>query len=152
MVLNGAARDWRTDMDVTQQLEQDHRKVEELFAQYADGQEQSVLERICDELEVHTTLEEELVYPRLAQLDRPMEEHAHSEHAEAKDLIAQIRAGDPDAATLANQLQQAVKQHVSEEEAQAFPLLRERFADELVPMGEQLAHRKRELRSMGGAA
>ena len=41
-----------------------------LFANYESGQSEDVLAQICNELEIHTTLEEELVYPRLAQLDR----------------------------------------------------------------------------------
>ena len=99
-------------MDVTELLEQDHRKVESLFANYESGQSEDVLAQICNELEIHTTLEEELVYPRLAQLDRDLEQHAESEHEEAKLLIDQIRAGDPDVSTLARQLQMAVEAHV----------------------------------------
>jgi len=132
-------------MDVTQLLEQDHRKVEGLFAQYDEHHDEAVLAQICDELEIHSTIEEELVYPRLAELDRELERQAVEEHAEAKDLIAQIRAGDPDTATLATQLQHAIQVHVHEEESQTFPLLRERLGGELDRLGEQAAQRKQQL-------
>ena len=133
-------------MDVTQLLEQDHREVEQLFSQYQDDEDQATLERICQELEIHTTVEEEVVYPRLAELDRAMEEHAEEEHSEATELIAQIRAGDPDSVLLAKQLQRAIQQHVSEEESQAFPLMREQLATEqLDAMGDRVAQRKHEL-------
>jgi hemerythrin superfamily protein len=132
-------------MDVTQLLEQDHRKVEGLFARYDQDQDPGTLAQICQELEIHTAVEEEIVYPRLAELDRPMEEHAVEEHAEAKELIAQIRVGDPDTPTLARQLKQAIQEHVSEEESQAFPLLRERLADELETMGDEANQRKEQL-------
>jgi hemerythrin superfamily protein len=132
-------------MDVTQLLEQDHRKVESMFAQYETDQSDDVLTQICDELEVHTTLEEELVYPRLAELDRDLEQHAEAEHDEAKLLIDQIRAGDPDVSTLARQLQMAVEAHVREEEGRAFPLLRERMASELQTIGDEVARRKEQL-------
>ena len=105
-------------MDVTELLEQDHRKVESCSP---SGQSEDVLAQICNELEIHTTLEEELVYPRLAQLDRDLEQHAESEHEEAKLLIDQIRAGDPDVSTLARQLQMAVEAHVREEEGGPSP-------------------------------
>lgn len=132
-------------MDVTQLLEQDHRQVENLFSSFDSSQDDATLRQICQELDIHTTLEEEIVYPRLAELDREMEAHAEQEHAEAKDLIAQIRAGDPDAATLARQLQQAIEDHVKEEESQAFPLMREQMAGELEELGLRLAERKQEL-------
>jgi hemerythrin superfamily protein len=132
-------------MDVTQLLEQDHRKVEELFTTYDEGQDEGVLATICDELEVHTAIEEELVYPRLAQLDSELEQHAEQEHAEAKQLIAQIRAKDPDAAVLAKQLEQAVQEHIREEEGTAFPLLRDKIGGELGQLGEQAARRKQQL-------
>jgi hemerythrin superfamily protein len=132
-------------MDVTQLLEQDHRNVEGLFSTYERTQDDATLQQICRELEIHSTLEEEIVYPRLAELDREMEEHAEQEHAEAKELIAQIRAGDPDSANLGHQLQQAIQEHVREEESQAFPLMRERMADELDELGRRLAERKQEL-------
>jgi len=137
-------------MDVTQLLEQDHRKVEGMFADYDRDHDAGVLAQICQELEIHTTVEEEIVYPRLAELDRAMEEHAEEEHAEAKELIAQIRAGDPDAQTLARQLQQAIQEHVGEEESEAFPLMRERLAGELETMGDQARQRKEQLMVRSG--
>jgi hemerythrin superfamily protein len=133
-------------MDVTQLLEQDHRAVEKLFGQYDESGDQSTLVRICQELKVHTVVEEEIVYPRLAQLDRQMEEHAAEEHAEAKELIAQIEAGDPDASKLARQLEKAIQDHVQEEESEAFPLMRDRIpADDLSRMGDEASQRKQEL-------
>src|SRR5262245_1189171 len=132
-------------MDVTKLLEQDHRKVESLFAQYETDQSADVLTQICDELEVHTTLEEELVYPRLAELDRDLEHHAQAEHDQAKLLIDQIRVGDPDVSTLARQLQMAIEAHVREEEGRAFPLLREQMGSELQTIGDEVARRKEQL-------
>ena len=84
----------------------------------------------------------------MAELDRDLEQHAEEEHAEAKDLIAQIRANDPDSLTLVKQLQQAIKEHVSDEESHAFPLLRERLGGDLERMGVQAQQRKQQL--MGG--
>jgi len=135
-------------MDVTQLLEQDHRTVEGLFADYDERHDADTLEQICAELEVHTTVEEEIVYPRLAELDQELARHAEEEHAEAKDLIAQIRTGDPDTPLLAQQLQKAIQQHVHEEESQTFPLLRERVGGQLDQMGQLAQQRKQQLTSV----
>jgi hemerythrin superfamily protein len=137
-------------MDVTRLLEQDHRKVEGLFAEYDADRGPDTLVQICQELEIHTAVEEEIVYPRLAQLDRAMEEHAEKEHAEAKELITKIRAGDADTPKLAKKLERAIQEHVSEEESQAFPLMRERMGDELDTMGDRVKQRKEQLMARAG--
>jgi hemerythrin superfamily protein len=134
-------------MDVTMLLEQDHRTVERLFAQYQSSQNDATAEQICQELEVHTTLEEEVVYPRLAEIDPQLEQHAEDEHAKAKELISQIRSGSGDVAGVVSQLQSAVQEHVQEEETKAFPALREQLGGELEDLGKQLEQRKQELTS-----
>ncbi len=134
-------------MDVTRLLEQDHQNVALLFDEYEQSRDVAVLEQVCDELTVHTMVEEELVYPRLEALDRDLEEHAEDEHASAKELIAQIRAGDPDTHTLAGQLRTAVEHHVSEEETKAFPLMRESMGGELESLGSEVERRKQELQN-----
>jgi hemerythrin-like domain-containing protein len=90
-------------------------------------------------------VEEEVVYPRLAALDAGLERHARTEHEQARELMSQIRAGDPDTTTLARQLQQAVQQHVEEEEATVFPLMERELGAELATMGELVQTRKQEL-------
>jgi hypothetical protein len=94
-----------------------------------------------------TTVEEEVVYPRLAEIDSQLEQHAEDEHAKAKELISQIRSGSGDIAGVVSQLQSAVQEHVQEEETKAFPALREQLGGELEDLGKQLAQRKQELTS-----
>jgi hemerythrin superfamily protein len=131
--------------DVTELLMQDHRTVEDLFSEYEQDEDANVLDQICRALEVHTTVEEEVVYPRLAALDAELEREAQKEHAQAKDLIAQIRAGDPDAAALAHQLKQAVEHHVQEEETTLFPLMQRELGAELEQLGREASSRKEQL-------
>jgi hemerythrin superfamily protein len=50
-------------------LEQDHRQVEQLFAQYDElkednGSKEELAQKICLALEVHAQIEEELFYPK----------------------------------------------------------------------------------------
>jgi hemerythrin superfamily protein len=72
--------------DVVDQIEQDHREVEELFAEFEQTHERALADKICDELEIHTTAEEQAVYPvmrtELTDGDEEMEETEH-EHADA---------------------------------------------------------------------
>ena len=57
--------------DVTTLLEQDHREVEQLFTEFEQTGDREIALQICQELEIHTTVEEEIVYPVLAeQVDR----------------------------------------------------------------------------------
>jgi len=81
-------------------LKADHRKVEELFEQYkeADEDEKSDLaKQICSELIVHTTLEEEIFYPACREKDVDDEDldEAQVEHDGAKVMIAELMNGSP---------------------------------------------------------
>lgn len=62
--------------DAIQMLKDDHRKVEALFGQFLEeegGKKQQVAQQIFHELEVHSTLEEELFYPALQSQGDPAE-------------------------------------------------------------------------------
>ena len=62
--------------DVIQMLKDDHRKVEVLFDQFLEeesGKKQQLAQQIFHELEVHSTLEEELFYPALQNQGDPAE-------------------------------------------------------------------------------
>src|ERR1051326_5181536 len=86
--------------DATAILKADHDKVKKLFKQFeqmhedeSDEEELEQLARqICNELKIHTTLEEEIFYPevRSAIDDSDLMDEAEVEHASAKELISQI--------------------------------------------------------------
>jgi hemerythrin superfamily protein len=62
--------------DAVQMLKDDHRKVEALFEQFLEeesGKKQHIAQQIFHELEVHSTLEEELFYPALQTQGDPAE-------------------------------------------------------------------------------
>jgi len=125
-------------------LKQDHRSVEKLFSDFQEGRDRSVVEEICNELDLHTRLEEEIVYPVL-RADVPdgegMAEHAEEEHKEARQLVGRVRETD-DAShldELIQELQTAVEEHVSEEENEVFPKMEEALGpDRLDQMGTEL--------------
>ena len=139
----------RRDMpDVTEMLNTDHREVETLFAEFETTGSYDTAMQICDELVRHATVEEEIVYPALAQADPEIEREAEQEHQEAEQLIEQIQAmepGDPQLRDLMIRLKQAVQHHVEEEESEAWPKLRERFSDKLDELGQKVEQRKSQL-------
>ena len=68
-------------------LKKDHRKVEELFARFRQTHGESVATEICDELTVHTRVEEQMLYPAVRKDmtgGGKLTDEAEKEHAEAK--------------------------------------------------------------------
>lgn len=133
-------------------LEEDHRRVEQLFEQYADGQDPMIAQQICMELTVHTTLEEQDVYPVLKN-DVPggeeLEQEAEQEHDEVKQLIQQVMQkgfDDPSVPELMLQIEEGVTHHVEEEETEVFPKMRDTLDQQtLEQLGEKAAQTKQQL-------
>jgi hemerythrin superfamily protein len=131
--------------DPISMLEQDHRKVETLFAEWQRTKDGTVAEQICTELTIHATVEEQAVYPVLAQ-DVPqgeaLEEEAEQEHGEAKEMIAKIQQAGytgPRVAEYMEELISGVNHHVEEEEGEIFPKLRKAIPkDKLDAIGVQV--------------
>ena len=105
-------------------LTADHRHVEELFEQYKTAEEASkadLIKQICQELTVHSMLEEEVFYPACEQAfddDKPIDQ-AHVEHDAAKLLIAELQQGDDTDAyrdAKVTVLSEMIRHHVGEEE------------------------------------
>lgn len=141
--------------DAVALLKQDHREVESLFEQFehleSKSEKSALAAKICLMLTVHTTIEEEMLYPAAHEEQDTVEEHlvdeAYVEHAAAKQLIAEIEAMKPaehlfDAKVKV--LGEYVKHHVQEEENELFPQLQQSELD-LRELGEQLMERKLEL-------
>lgn len=133
--------------DPIQILTHDHREVERLFREFESTGDRGIAMKICTELEVHTTIEEELVYPILARVDTPLEREGEKEHEEADELVRQAKA-EHDPAHLRQvmaQLKQAIQHHVGEEESEAFPKLVQQASGELHQIGPTMERRKQEL-------
>jgi hypothetical protein len=136
-------------------LKDDHRTVEELFAQFekakGDGRKQKLAMQICTELTVHAQVEEEIFYPACeGKVEDDLLKEAFVEHDGAKMLIAQIMTGEPsdefyDAKVTV--LQEQIEHHVEEEEKRMegmFSQARKAGLD-MDALGEQLAMRKQDL-------
>ena len=138
-------------------LEKDHDEVDALFKEYESGKEdmkpaqkQQLATQICEMLTVHATIEEEIFYPAIRNLDKETKDlvdEAAVEHQSLKDIIGRLEAAPPsdplyDAGVKV--LAEYVKHHVKEEENELFPKVRSSEID-LDALGERLMERKSEL-------
>jgi hemerythrin superfamily protein len=136
-------------------LKDDHRKVEELFADFkkakGDGAKKKLAEQICAELIVHTAIEEEIFYPACeGKVDEDDLKEAFVEHDGAKLLIAQIAGGGPDDdfyEAKVKVLQEEIEHHIKEEEGRLHGIFAQarRHGVDMDALGQELAERKSEL-------
>ena len=139
-------------------LKADHRKVEELFEKFeaaGSGSKQKVAEQICNELKIHTMIEEEIFYPAFARAARTNEQRkllteAYEEHRAAERLVLPDLEGSDVGSNVfggrAKVLKDLVEHHAEEEEREMFPVAR-RLLDraKLLELGDRMQARKDEL-------
>ena len=143
--------------DAIAMLKADHEKVRDLFKQFeelmeeegSEKQKEALARQVCNELKLHTQLEEEIFYPavRAAIDDDDLMDEAAVEHEGAKELIEQIesmRAGDDlyDAKVVV--LSEQIDHHATEEEDEMFPKVKKAKVD-IAALGMEMMERKRAL-------
>lgn len=141
------------EMDAIAMLKADHRKVEEIFADFekARGRDRkrALAEQACLELKVHTVIEEEIFYPACrGKVEDDLVNEAYVEHDSAKLLINEIEAGGPDEEfydAKVKVLSEMIEHHVEEEEKRSegmFAQAREAGLD-MDELADQMRARKR---------
>ena len=136
-------------------LKADHDKVKKSFKEFEklDREDTATMEElvktVCDELKVHTTLEEEIFYPavREAVEDEDIMNEAQVEHDTAKMLIEQLEnmgADDPNFHATFTVLGEYVNHHVEEEEKEMFPQAKKADLD-FEDLATRMKERKTEL-------
>ncbi|HJY78175.1 MAG TPA: hemerythrin domain-containing protein [Burkholderiales bacterium] len=136
-------------------LKEQHDKVKKAFKEFdkLDREDtetqQQIVETVCEDLKVHTTLEEELFYPaaREAIDDEDLLNEAQVEHETAKMLIEQLEnmgPDDPNFRATFTVLGEYVLHHVKEEEGEMFPEVRKTDLD-LEELGGRMRARMEEL-------
>jgi Hemerythrin HHE cation binding domain len=139
--------------NAVQMIRQDHKKVEGLFKKFDQAKNHSAKKRIADqvvqELEVHTTLEEEIFYPAVRKElgDEEMIDEDEKEHQQAKDIIQELKTMDGEDEQLEekfSELVECIKHHVEEEQGEMLPKAEEGEMD-LAHYGKQMSERKKEL-------
>ena len=142
--------------DAIELLTSQHDEVKALFEKFdelgdrATTSKKKLANEICEQLIMHTQIEEEILYPALRAASKDMADmldEATVEHASAKDLISQIQEMEPgddlyDAKVTV--LGEYIEHHVEEEEDEMFPKVRKLTLD-LDALGAEMAARRDEL-------
>lgn len=145
----------KTTVDAIDLLKQDHDKVERAFRQFEkmDRHDAEACRRlirsVCEELKVHTALEEEVFYPALRQAidDQDLMNEAAVEHETAHMLIDQLEnmgPDDPNYFATFTVLGEYVRHHIKEEQGEMFPAARKAGLD-LQALGERMRARREEI-------
>jgi hemerythrin superfamily protein len=152
------ARKHTTD-DALSLLIHDHRAVQRLFDAFEKTDKNdldargALVRRACEELTVHSIIEEELLYPAAQEALHDSDvldvEEAYVEHFLVKMLIEKfsvLKPGAPGFDATFKVLTEMVRHHIEEEENELFAELRRTRLD-LEALGGKLAQRKAALES-----
>ena len=143
-------------MKATTLLKNDHAAVKKLFAEFgrttarATQRRQALIDKIAQELEIHSTIEEELFYPAVKDVrgGQSLVNEAESEHKKVDSLVAEAQGMSmetDEAVQKVKELRDAVVHHATEEESEMFPVAVNGLGEQLMELGEQMAARKKEL-------
>jgi hemerythrin-like domain-containing protein len=111
-------------------------------------EEEAAATRLVALLRNHSTLEEEMVYPLLADRYPDLIEQSEAEHEAADRILAEIeeRPAGPELRRNVADLWALVQQHVAKEEREVFPLLEQMFdLGGLEALGRRMIGRQQEL-------
>ena len=146
-------------MDATELLMKDHENVQGLFAQFErsreDAQKKGMLfEKIKDELQMHTKVEEEIFYPAVEEL--PIErakddiERSIQDHEEVDSLLDELQSLSPDDADFdekMTELMDAVRSHIELEQEEVFKVARAGLGEEkLQELGREMEEFKQSMK------
>lgn len=142
-------------LNAIQLLTADHRTVEDLFEKFEDtdsvSEQRRIAKAICQELTVHTMIEEEIFYPALrGSADDDLLDEAYVEHDGAKMLVRDLIANDADDEYFKAKvtvLKEQIEHHVKEEEKSRDGLFAQAKKSDLDldVIGAEMAVRKKEL-------
>jgi hemerythrin-like domain-containing protein len=143
-------------MDIFTLLKEEHRAVERGFDRFLSEQEDVYeLRSVCNSLERHMDMEEQVLYPRLEEYDElsDLVSEAYDEHLEARGMLEELQDINEDTTGIRDTVQQlleAIRHHVEEEENEVFPRMREAFTqDELNELMTECQELKKTLSKQG---
>lgn len=146
---SSASRDEVLDM-----LKKDHRNVKKAYKEFTklDPLEDTercdaIVRQVLADLQVHTTLEEEFLYPAAREAEPKLIDEAEVEHESAKALIEQLdqmEVGDEKFSARFTVLCEYVEHHIKEEEKELFPKL-EKLRLDWATLSEQMLARREQL-------
>lgn len=148
------------DKNALDLLKEDHRKVKELFGELAETttraekKRRQLLDKIDQELHIHTHLEEEIFYPAFREAGNS--EHAKmyfeamEEHRAVSELVLpDLKKTEPNSEKFSGRckvLKELIEHHIEEEEKEFFKKAKASMSkDQLTELGKQMAARKQEM-------
>lgn len=149
------ARSRSKNVEAINMLKEDHDRVEKAFKEFEklDREDtetvRQLVQTVCEDLKIHTTLEEEIFYPAVREAidDEDIMNEASVEHETAKMLIEQLenmQPDDPNYYATFTVLGEYVMHHVEEEEGEMFPAAKKTDID-FEALAQQMKERKEEL-------
>jgi hemerythrin superfamily protein len=147
--------------DAIAMLTADHKRVKKLFSDFdklkeegSGAEKTAIVEQICNELKIHTALEEEIFYPAVREAidDSDLMDEALVEHSGAKELIAQLEDASPDDDLYdakVTVMGEQIDHHVEEEEGDMFPKAKKAQVDTAELGVTMLERRKALMEKMG---
>ncbi len=149
-------------MNAIELLKADHDKVDRLFQKVkadTEGEKhEELFKQIKAELDVHTHIEETILYPVLKQIaeTRAITFEGYEEHGVAKTLLEEMNSMDVTSEVWTAKLkvlQEAIEHHVEEEEGDMFKDAREALSQEQIDeIGEKMQLRKKQLAAASSAS
>jgi hemerythrin-like domain-containing protein len=143
-------------MDAIKLLKDDHKKVKDLFRQFerarSDDRKKAIAEEVFHELEVHSTIEEEIFYPAFrAKADREGQEvvaESFEEHHVVDVLVQELKAMprvNEQFEAKFTVLIENVEHHIEEEEKELLPDAEKALGDQLEMLGDRMQARREQL-------
>src|SRR5215210_9484788 len=139
-------------MNAIEFLKEDHNKVSRLFQKVKateDSEHRELFEKIKEELEVHTHIEETIFYPKMKE-EEELEDivlEGIEEHHQAKIFLRELANLTDDSQKFEPKLKvlmEDITHHVQEEEGEMFPDVEEILgAEELEKLGAQMEEEKK---------
>ncbi|MBA3633726.1 MAG: hemerythrin domain-containing protein [Acidobacteria bacterium] len=138
-------------MNAIELLKEDHNKVSRLFQKVKateESEHKKLFEKIKEELEVHTHIEETIFYPKLKE-HKELEDitlEGIQEHHQAKIFLRELSNLTEDSQKFEPKLKvlmEDITHHVQEEEGEMFPKVKKIFDEAtLQELGKQLEKEK----------
>lgn len=154
-------------MNAIELLVQDHKLVKKLLEELSSTTERAVkkrtelLQRIGQELQIHTALEEQILYPAIKQAggkeEAKMYYEAKEEHRTVDALVLpdllHTEAGTLEFAGRVKVMKELLEHHIEEEEDEMFPTAKKLLGmDQLEELGQAMEMQKKRLKSEYRAA
>jgi hemerythrin superfamily protein len=141
-------------MDAIKLLKDDHEKVKSLFRQFEKARSEDKKKQLADEimmeLEVHSTVEEEIFYPAVREKvgEDELVAEAVEEHHVVDVLMKEIKELEPSDERFEAKMTvliENVEHHIEEEEKEMLPDAKKKLGKDVEVLGDQMEQRKQQL-------